>query len=362
MRAALFGTLAALLCGEVGLRVLGYTPHFVNPIASFHVPDEEIGLRGRPGFAGRFAQPEFDVFVRLDERGFREVARAERRLQATSRRLFVLGDSFTWGWGVDQGAGFVDHLATAHPAVEVHNLGLSGTGTVVAHQLLVRHALSELRSGDGVLLVTFENDLGDNLGRNHDRWVHAAVDGEQVRLVPARAAGNAGHVKAWFKEHSCLFNLTAFVADRFKLSRRQAQAALAPERGSDGDVSVDADEVLCYRHFLSRMHDAVTERGASFAVACIPPRGLYEGQPRDGSAEARRHAAMLEGPRSLGIATLDLLPALSAPLDEGSDPLTFAFDEHWTATGHRIAATALVPFVGQLLDERIATPDAVRRR
>jgi hypothetical protein len=356
------GVLAALACGELGLRLLGYTPHFVNPIASFHVPDAEIGLKGRPGFSGRFAQTEFDVQVDLDEDGFRRTTEPERAARTASRRLFVLGDSFTWGWGVDQGQGFVDLIASAYPDAEVHNLGLSGTGTVIAHRLLERHVLPELRPGDAVLLVTFENDLADNLGRNHDRWLHAAVQDGEVSIVAAPSPDGTRHVKDWFKQHSCLFNLAAFVADRLKLARKQARAVAEPREGAGGATAVEADEALVYRHFLALIRDAVVERGATFTVACIPPRDLYEGQGTDREGGATRHSLMLDAPHQLGIPTLDLLPPLSAPSDELARPLTFAFDEHWTETGHRIAADAMIPFLGRLPGWSEANPDSVRRR
>ncbi|MGA0867614.1 MAG: GDSL-type esterase/lipase family protein [Planctomycetota bacterium] len=346
LRAALLGTMAALACGELGLRFLGYTPHFVNPIASFHVPDAESALCGRPGFTGRFAQTEFDVQIELDARGFRKVTPSPVRAE---RRLFVLGDSFTWGWGVDPGQGFVDRLADAYPNVQVENLGLSGTGTVIAHRLLARHVLPELRAGDGVLLVTFENDLADNLGRNHDRWLHAAVVDGSVTTVAAPEADRAGEVKAWLKQHCCLFNLAVFVADRFKLSRKQARASVEDRSPPVDARPVDADEELVYRHYLTLIRDQVSACGATFAITCIPPRGLYEGGPPGGDAERMRHRAMLDVPRDLGIPCLDLLPALSVPIAADAEPRTFAFDEHWTATGHRIAADAMIPFVAALL-------------
>ena len=358
-RAVTLGVLGALVCGELGLRGLGYTPHFVNPIASFHVPDAEIGLRGRPGFAGRFAQPEFDVLVELDEAGFRVVEDSEPT-GAGEPRLFVLGDSFTWGWGVDQGDGFVDRLADSFPDVEVGNLGLSGTGTVVAHRLFERHALAALRAGDVVLLVTFDNDLADNLGRNHDRWIHATVSDGRVTVVPAPPQGSSGRTKDWFKQHSCLFNLAAFVADRFKLARRQAQKATdSPQPRRTGAEPLDADEELVFRHYLTLLRDSATGRGATFAVACIPPRDLYEGAGPDDEGLRHRHGLVQSVPRGLGIPTLDLLPALSEPWDREDQPRTFAFDEHWTAAGHRIAATAMEDFLRPLLSP---PQDAVKRR
>ena len=62
------GVLAALVSAELLLRVNGYDHHDVDGTASSHEFDPELGLRGKPGFAARFVQPDLDVGVALDER------------------------------------------------------------------------------------------------------------------------------------------------------------------------------------------------------------------------------------------------------------------------------------------------------
>ena len=100
------GSSFAFACGiaEVGLRIAGYDRTYVNPLHSFHERDPRVGYCGKPDFVGRFYSTQFDVVVAHDSDGFR---RQEVRNKASdpANRIFVLGDSYVWGWGVGQGQG-----------------------------------------------------------------------------------------------------------------------------------------------------------------------------------------------------------------------------------------------------------------
>ena len=62
-----------------------------------------------PDLAARFYGPDFDVRIVNGPGGFR-VAGARVLPDADAECVVVLGDSFTWGWGVAQGEIFTDHL------------------------------------------------------------------------------------------------------------------------------------------------------------------------------------------------------------------------------------------------------------
>ena len=77
--------------------------------------------------------------------------------------LVVIGDSFTWGWGVGQGEVFTDRLQRLLPRWRVENAGISGLGTVSFHRLLQAEVGGRLRAGDAVMVTLYYNDFGDNL-------------------------------------------------------------------------------------------------------------------------------------------------------------------------------------------------------
>lgn len=83
-------------------------------------------------------------------------------------RILVLGDSFTWGWGVSQGQVFTDLLQAALPAtVAVYNHGIPGFGTAQEYLLLQRELAA--RVYDAVVLMFYMNDLSDNISSRQGR-------------------------------------------------------------------------------------------------------------------------------------------------------------------------------------------------
>jgi hypothetical protein len=79
---------------------------YLTPLGSFFEPDPRLGFRGRPDFSGRFRHADFDVRVSFTMRaGFAGHEHAPDKLPA-ARSVFVLGDSFTWGYGGRAGMRF----------------------------------------------------------------------------------------------------------------------------------------------------------------------------------------------------------------------------------------------------------------
>ena len=84
----LVGAVAALLTLEGTLRLV--LEYYLNPF----LPDVELGYRLKPSFAGRYPW----VTVRTDEDGYRV---ARRPARSSGRKILFVGDSVTFGFGVD---------------------------------------------------------------------------------------------------------------------------------------------------------------------------------------------------------------------------------------------------------------------
>ena len=108
LAAIAFGLSISFLLGEVALRIGGYSPEYVNALATFHTYDAELGFIGRRGFEGVFHTPEFDIDVRYTEEGFRQIGESNSNVDHT---LYVLGDSFAGGWGVEESATLVVEIS-----------------------------------------------------------------------------------------------------------------------------------------------------------------------------------------------------------------------------------------------------------
>lgn len=111
----------------------------------FH-PDARLGHRHVPDAMVRVRSKEFDVVYSIDEVGARRVPGARRDLPA----VVFLGDSFTFGHGVEDGEAYPALVQQHWPEVAVRNRGMNGAGT--SHALLLLG--EDLRRG-GVELVVY---------------------------------------------------------------------------------------------------------------------------------------------------------------------------------------------------------------
>ena len=327
---AVISVIGTLVLIEIGLRVGGYSPSFVNPLLGFNVRDPILGHRGRPNIDQRFRERDFDVAVQHDAEGFRKPGRPHAVPQGAPT-LLVFGDSFTWGWGVEQGGIFTDQLSDDFPGVSVRNLGIGGIGTLVEFRLFETGGFAKsLRPGDTVAVMFFRNDFEDNVAGR----LSATVRGGEV--VPNDVNIDWDQRLDALRSRVYLFNLISYNLEAYFKSRRQAQLAAIGEDSTAARVT---------EYYLSQFKKQSEAVGARFLVVEIPDRSLYG----EGVADQRildhcttAHTLLLKLTRKLGIETLDLLPAFRTAAQESpGQPLAFANDSHWNASGHRVAARAI---------------------
>lgn len=152
-------TLFTLFLSEIALRLLGFKPMYVSPERDrFWKYDSLLGWSHEPGQEGIFETPQFRTVVRINENGLRDRQRSYER-QTDSERILVLGDSFAWGYGVEESERFSQLLETKL-GVEVINAGVSGYST---DQELLWYKNEGIKyETDLVVLVIAGNDVGDN--------------------------------------------------------------------------------------------------------------------------------------------------------------------------------------------------------
>lgn len=187
-RAALlcFGVIAALVVGEVALRLAG----LAKP--AFYTYDRYRGWALRPGAAG-WNTREGEAWVRINHEGFRGPETAFAKAPGTIR-IVVLGDSFTEAQQVPEDQTFSAVIGRALSGcaaldgrkVEVLNLGVNGYGTT--QELMTLRHLGWQFSPDIVVLAVFTgNDVMNNsvdLETERCRPFYVYRDGEMVASGP----------------------------------------------------------------------------------------------------------------------------------------------------------------------------------
>jgi hypothetical protein len=313
--------LVALMLSEAILRALGRGPLQANPVpGNFWRHDDLLGWRNSPGIAGVFDHPRFRINIRHNSKGLRDREYAYER-SAGKRRILALGDSFVWGYGVEQQETFSEVLETLLPDVEVINAGVAGYGT--DQELLWLRSEGVRYRPDVVVLVMCGNDDFEN---NRDRVYYVyrkpqfrqADDGELVLGgVPVPAPSRTARLKHWIFRHSALlYQVKTHVIDSFRPSQRAAQS----EGLGFGLTLALVDSIAgVVRDIGSRLVVVVTVRYASTP-----------------SLQAH-YDKLVAALRQRGIETIDVdrLPGFR------DDTMLIEGDAHWNAAGHRLVAQQL---------------------
>lgn len=344
--ALVLASILGLVAAEIALRLADY------PRASFSpwIRNQHLGFRLAPLLKTRMSGPEYDVAIETNSMGFRD----DEVVPKAGKRILLLGDSFTMGYGVARGEIFADRLER-DLGVDVVNAGTGGYEIVHQIQLLTEYGKS--LAPDLVLYVLY---LGNDLAWN-DQWERGA-DGtlrSPVREYPVR---QRSEIK--------LVRLLRDFAYRLRTRSSEKQGEWLPldgylglcERDLGPEARKDYEQATA---LLAEMAAQVQALRARFLVAFVPYRSMVDAQARQGlearvadldkrydlTRPAREMAERLAG---LGLDRADSTPFLRDWHGSGGAGLFFPIDGHLTAEGHR----ALAAFLEPLLKERfVSVPD-----
>jgi hypothetical protein len=361
------GLVGALALGEAIVRLDGWRRTGTleagftldAPFAAYH---PERGFALTPNAETRLWGPEFDTTIRINAAGFRMDREPSPDRVPGTRRIAVLGDSFTFGHGVDVQDRFGEILEREIDALEVLNLGVPGTGTDQQYLLLrdegfryspdlvvlcyltenitriasdVKETTEGLRPKPkfvlegGELVLTNVPVPTELLGRT-ERW---------HEMRERRSAAPRLPLLDWIRRNSALYRfLRARLHDRL-YGLMKLQPVLYPE------YDESREEWKVTRAILHRIADECRSHGAELLVVVVPTvkevnRDWVTDQP------GRMVAAAC---REKNIPVLDLLPGFREAAKSADQDLYFPVDHHWTPAGHRVAASLLADFVARHL-------------
>jgi len=309
----------------------------------------------RRNLDGIHVSSEFSVRYRTNSLRLRDPERPVPKPDGVFR-ILVLGDSLTFGSGVDDRDTFVRQLERLlnrrgdRRRFEVINAACASWGT--AHHLVFLEESGFKLEPDVVLMAFHDDDPNDN---RISGFFRLEADGSLVRQAPRRQALEAAKRLAAFvpfydylAQHSNLFavlrlrivqwikNLRApKEGDADFLARRKRLPAVWPE-----------EDWLLTERLCREVRDRCRKNGARLALLHVPYPGKKP-RPEFNRAVEQRFIRIAE---SLGLPHLELIDRLaeSAP----GDPNYFPRNRHFTPRGHRLIAEALARFLerGGLLE------------
>jgi hypothetical protein len=314
--AATCAALVGLLIVELVTRVVAPAYDPSGHVAFMLLPDGTP--IGPPGAVSRLVKNtgDYDVQVKFNSLGLRD---SKSIAVSGVDSIFVVGDSFGFGWGVEEAQRFSNLLEDRLGRL-VFNIS-AGAADFDGYDHLIHYAEANgARIGTLVVSVCMENDLRE----------YGPEEPGQVRL--STLAG----VKNFLAEHSAVYGLAAAAIHRTPwLARAAVQtgllspnlAAIAESDVSDGAIKSSA----------ARLRRLVAGRRA--VILIVPSRALWVGTDAHRRQTARAHDAFVRALRQAGLKVVDVRAAFE--LQGNPLSLHFANDAHWTAVGHRIAADAL---------------------
>jgi len=362
LAAVVFGLTLAVGISEATLRLLGYGRSYFHAFSMFHENDDLVGIRGRPHFTGRLKNDEMDAIISNDERGFRKPAR-EIASSPERQNIFVLGDSFIWGWGVGQGKVITDRMQERLPDRRVQNFAVSATGTVQQFVIFEKYVLPELRQGDWVVLNFCGcNDFDDNLGRSHPGRLYATIANGEIRIIPPDGTSCPNAAMQRLRDASYLVNLLIYSWNRGSdfcwrawhaqpeddVSAKALPSVVIGDQPPFGD---NTPEFLVAAHFLRAFQLACQQRGVGFVVVYVPRQEEFgELEEFKGAPfSTRERQTLLRCAASLGIEVIDLLPRFRTLKAETPQRRLTYYEGHWNAEGHRVAGESVCEFLAPRL-------------
>jgi hypothetical protein len=134
----------------------GIRPAFYSNLFEY---DENLGWRGVPNLRTAYFSKDFHVTVSHDPSGYRNISPP----YITGKNNFLLlGDSYAWGWGVEDNQTATAVFNSKNKKLHLYNLGIAGYGTDQEFIGLQKHlALNPGSRYKGAILLFYMNDLDD---------------------------------------------------------------------------------------------------------------------------------------------------------------------------------------------------------
>lgn len=330
---------------EVGLRGF-WDGYYLKQPKVYHATDPIRGWKNRPNVSLDYGDPEFSTVVTHNQWGYRSQGVDQPRTSGRSRVL-VLGDSFTYGIGVQNDETFSALLQKFVPRREVINTGVSGYGT--SHQLVLLRDEGLAFRPDLIIVASFGNDLSDSYKgefaqfkvSNGELTYPDPVSDERLMEFESTRRGK-GRSRSVLR-YSYAYR---FLSDRIKLARKLFRETF--EISEDSPRLKTPEETRAAWELMELLIEEIgrlsRETEAKILIVVIPYLQQVQSGPRlvGGPADLYQfQAELLKIAKRSEIPSLDLLPVLRAAHQREGIPLYYPRDGHLTRRGHELAAEAI---------------------
>ena len=313
--------LISLTVGEVAVRQ--FTPKFSpeGNLALFAAPEGKFNLGPKNSTVRHWTRTgDFDVIVRFNRYGLRD---SKDFAESTAADWFVVGDSFTMGWGVNEWERYSDIIAS-RLGVKAYNVATPGD--LASYEALVRYVRDNGATMKRLIVgVCMANDLAD---------YETGIEIYRSQL------GRLAPIKVWIENRSALYVALATLVHTNDVLREAAHRLGLMHKTLDViSTNVYSDTALISS--ANKVTRMVRGTDSSYVVI-IPSQALWVGANQ--STERLIHERFTALLRERELSVIDLRPAFEA----AGNPNRYFFNEnaHWNAAGHAL--------VGEVIARRLA--------
>jgi lysophospholipase L1-like esterase len=301
-----------LLAGEAVCRIAGY-----RSLETYR-PDSELGWVLEPG--QQTVTRVGHLPVRINGDGYRDDPLEHPKPPGTIR-IFALGGSTTFGWGVAQTDIYHQVLErmlndSARAAGSRARFEIVNGGVIGYNLWQVAHAVARIagqHQPDGFLLDYTFNDAWNNVGRMSEAQRSAMLAGVRRKNLMRRSA---------------LFNWLIDARARKMADQAGHGAGEGLANAQTADTSTSVADLAAYQAILDSIVSLARRDRLSLSFTVLAARGQDRSWPRQ--------ATMLEVARDAHVPALDLLPIFkAAPPDSAYLPHDAV---HPSALGHSMIA------------------------
>lgn len=358
MKRLLVNTLLVLASLAAGLIVLEIAARIFFPLSATRIPAQYLadnGTRFVPNSSWSYQEPEFVENVTINSLGFRD-----KEIDADKPVLVFLGDSQTYGTGVDQGQRASDVVREMLPEAcgrEYAVLNVAMPGADTAQELaMLQHLLDAGVRIKRIYLLVTVNDHPSN---------HARLMAQNRTETAAEQAAPAGpgtldRALSWIKSVRYRSRLVTLVLSRLQgfawfrdLYRGLKYRLGAGEISEISSVYLDGPDLEVWMEATKWYIQRLKEAG-EVCVVSVPDRYRYDGELRQAARDSlvrrsydperidfdREPALLARACDELGVEYIDPADAFAAHPDP--DSLAYPMNGHATPAGQRLLAEILM--------------------
>ena len=320
----------------------------------------DVGVYFTPNFKGEFAKGEISGQISINSKGCRDY---EREYEGQGKfRILALGDSFTFGHGVEFEESFLTILETSlnlkKDSFEILKCAVPGGNP--SHYLKFLKYEGYKYNPDLVMVNFFlGNDVLTQITNKYENNAPSA----KTRLV--------WKIKNFLKINSQLYGL---LVDRIKGQPRLLNFFVKYGFGLSLGLSETGGLDIMKKHYSEREEKAwdrtfefleeIQKLSKNLLVVALPGREQYKLTLRKSIADRlgydlndfdtdvpnKKLGSFLKKQK---IYKIDLLNDFEEHYKIGGTPLSFQLDPHWNREGHKFVASALFEEISPILDKLV---------